>query len=397
MQYFKINEYIEMRLENNNTIIYIAGKRFDQCKSLILKIPIDQITSLNKIESIEEAAKQLDESTIENNQIMQIPPETEFWGHCSNLQVWFEYKYDTKLLHSNLAFPLLKRLTEAGDPLAKKVFKEEITKRLESGNITVANFLMDENLFKEFTTEEMEYLLLNTNLIKSIITKLKKEKYYIEDFAYGFCQHFQRKVPKALEKALLNFIKSCSASELFTFFNYSFEEYIETQNFVKILLIERLNLIEKLKKVKKIDNFILYYINWKPITNVNLRAFENSILELLNNNDIELFEILFAIRVLDYLDVQFFRSNENFFLNKIKKLYEIISSFSKNESDDITVRIINLLFKEGQDIITKFFRELSEELKELFLENLKRFRDSRLKPRKIIALKILNLVKQKNN
>ncbi|MFX1237046.1 MAG: hypothetical protein ACFFAS_03805 [Promethearchaeota archaeon] len=50
-----------------------------------------------------------------------IPPETEFLVHCSNLQAWVEHGYDARLIHSNLAFPLLKRLCEVGDPQAKRM------------------------------------------------------------------------------------------------------------------------------------------------------------------------------------------------------------------------------------------------------------------------------------
>jgi hypothetical protein len=48
-----------------------------------------------------------------------IPPEIRFWAHCSNLETWGENNYDTRLIHSNLAFPLLKKLTEAGDQTKK--------------------------------------------------------------------------------------------------------------------------------------------------------------------------------------------------------------------------------------------------------------------------------------
>lgn len=51
--------------------------------------------------------------------------------------------YDTRLLHSNLSFPLLKRLTEAEDAMAKKVFVEEIAKRLKIGYKPVITFLID--------------------------------------------------------------------------------------------------------------------------------------------------------------------------------------------------------------------------------------------------------------
>lgn len=74
---------------------------------------------------------------------MDITPEEEFWGHCSNLQAWVENNYDTRLLHSNIAFPLLKKLTEAGDPNTNKVFKEEIARRFESGFMPVIE--LDDN------------------------------------------------------------------------------------------------------------------------------------------------------------------------------------------------------------------------------------------------------------
>ena len=127
MNEFKIDDYITLKLEENKTIIYIAGERFRQCKFLLLNIPVDKISSFNKIKSIDEAAEKLDGSLEEDDAYFyDIPPETEFWGHCSNLQVWVEQKYNSRLLHRNLAFPLLKKLTEARDPLAKGVFKEEI-------------------------------------------------------------------------------------------------------------------------------------------------------------------------------------------------------------------------------------------------------------------------------
>ena len=48
---FVINDFITLKLENNETIIYIRNERFDQCKFLLLQIPVDEITSLNEIES----------------------------------------------------------------------------------------------------------------------------------------------------------------------------------------------------------------------------------------------------------------------------------------------------------------------------------------------------------
>jgi len=118
---------------------------FNQCKFLLLEIPVKNITELHDIESIDEAAERLDISLegIDKQEI-DIPPETEFWGHCSNIQVWTENKYDSRLLHRNLAFPLLNALANAGDPIAKHAFKEEIQKRFDSGHPTVIEFLKAE-------------------------------------------------------------------------------------------------------------------------------------------------------------------------------------------------------------------------------------------------------------
>ncbi len=165
---FKVNNYITLRLEENRTIIYVDDKPFMQCKSLLLNIPIEEMSSFDEIESIDEAAEKLDRS-FERNRV-DIPPEVEFWGHCSNIQVWYEYNYDTRLLHSNLAFPLLERLTEAGDSLAKKVFKEEVLKRLEKGGDTVILFLLEKSYLVYFTKEEL------TSIYESNIAKFESSK-----------------------------------------------------------------------------------------------------------------------------------------------------------------------------------------------------------------------------
>ena len=70
-----------------------------------------------------------------------------------NLQTWVEHDYDTRLLHSNLAFPPLKKLTEAGDPAARRAFKCEIAKRYESGYPLVVEFLRMEG-YPDYLSED---------------------------------------------------------------------------------------------------------------------------------------------------------------------------------------------------------------------------------------------------
>ena len=169
MQEFRVNEYITLRLEEDKTTlkfegkkiaIYILGEKFQQCKYLLINIPVDVVSTFDEIQSIDEAAEKLDRTMKRDVYQVNIPPETEFWGHCSNLQVWWENGYDTRLLHRDLAFPLLKKLVEVGDLKAKQVFKEEICKRLESGSKTVIDFLSEEGYLAYIDHEEILFALL---------------------------------------------------------------------------------------------------------------------------------------------------------------------------------------------------------------------------------------------
>ena len=152
-QEFKVNDYITLKLEDRKTNIYIKGILFRTCKFLLLNIPIEEITSFDEIESIDEAAEKLNNILDDNEGSELINPEVEFWGHCSNLQVWAEQNYNTQLLHSNLAFPLLKKLTEAGDPKALNIFKFEILRRFIEGSENTREFLNEQD-FLEYLSEE---------------------------------------------------------------------------------------------------------------------------------------------------------------------------------------------------------------------------------------------------
>ena len=169
MKEFIINQYLSVRLERDETMIYVAGERFIQCKFLLLNIPISQINSFEEIDSIDEATEKIDEYMEDDFREAEIPPEIEFWGHCSNLQVWHEHGYDTRLIHSNLAFPLLKKLTEAGDPLARKVFKAEILKRYKNGTENTINYLTEEGFLEYLTSAEHLDVLLDTDNLIALI------------------------------------------------------------------------------------------------------------------------------------------------------------------------------------------------------------------------------------
>ena len=155
---FEINKYLSLRLEEDITNIYVNGNLFRQCTLLILNIPIDEFEYFDEVESIDEAAEKLGWSEDTQEKFVtykgySLSPEEEFFGHCSNLQVWYEHRYDTRLLHHSLSFWLLRELSFY-DPVAKSVFKEELAKRYGSGCESVVNFLAEEFEIDSYLTHE---------------------------------------------------------------------------------------------------------------------------------------------------------------------------------------------------------------------------------------------------
>jgi len=183
---WKINEYITLKLERNgDTVIYVGGEKFLHCSFILLNIthPEKSGSIIDQIDSVDEAAELLDDVLHENagldepspeikELIQKIDPETKFWAHCSNLQVWVENEYDTRLLHSNLSFPLLKRLTELGDPVAKKVFKEEIMMRFYGGVESVMGYLCEEGYLEYLTKEDMYSVVQDDHQVLHDIEKI---------------------------------------------------------------------------------------------------------------------------------------------------------------------------------------------------------------------------------
>ncbi len=211
MKCFRINNYLTLRLENNKTQIYVLGEKFEQCKSLFINISINEIKSLYEL-SIDEMVEKSDFSS-ESDDLAQISltSESEFWAHCSNLQVWSENNYNTCLLHSNLAFPLLKKLTNVGDSIAKRTFKEEIAKRIENGNLSTIGYLSVENFLTYLNKEEFAAVFntlrrrfnMDKLIEKIIITGVDRDTEFGKSY---FLDKIQKSMPvyfKLLIKRLL--------------------------------------------------------------------------------------------------------------------------------------------------------------------------------------------------
>ena len=157
-QIFRVNKLLSLKLEHGRTNIYVNGKLFMHCKSLLLINP-HEWPGQTVINSIDEATDYNTNNTNVENYELGITPEEEFFGHCSNIQAWVENNYDTSILHTNIAFPLLKKLVDAGDPKAKRVFREEIAKRIMCGYLPVINYLFDEDYLDFLEVEDVKSLI----------------------------------------------------------------------------------------------------------------------------------------------------------------------------------------------------------------------------------------------
>jgi len=175
---FVINNFLKLKLEGGRTIIYVNNRVFRQCMYLLLNINTDRLEEYDEIKSIDEAAVKLDRSMERNHH--KVPPETEFWGHCSNIQAWVDNEYDTRILHRNLAFPLLKALVDAGDLVAKRRFKEEIAIRYATGHPTVIRFLTQNGYLHYLTEDEFESMLIDIDF-PSIDEYTRKITPYLTD------------------------------------------------------------------------------------------------------------------------------------------------------------------------------------------------------------------------
>lgn len=156
---FKINELVDLRLVGNRTYLFVNNKPLIICTFLLINIPKNKVQDYDEIKSIDEAAEILDKS-LETTPpyLFKITPEEEFKAHCSNIQAFFENGLNTNILHSNIAFPLLKELVRQGFKPAQNVFKEEIAIRFNEGTFNSRRFLYLQGYLNYLSEEEKQVL-----------------------------------------------------------------------------------------------------------------------------------------------------------------------------------------------------------------------------------------------
>ncbi len=327
---FYINNFITLKLEDNKSKIYINGILFRQCKHLLLINPQEQ-SNQTQIKSIDEAASLLCHDLDYNLEplTLGITPEEEFWAHCSNIQIWYENDYDTRLIHSNLAFPLLKRLYEAGDVKAIRVFREEIVKRFNSNFLQVKEYLIEENYLDFLNSDEISVALENmedelylygiekfpnylfeARKLKTLIIRVSK----IHDIPEKLCKLDGLKN--------LNLIKCKIRNLPETMHNFkSLEELNLSQNELRSIP-KTIGKINSLKEFKIRGNFLSNLPDtMKDLTKLNT-------LDISENNFSSLPETVFKIKSLKNL----FINN-----NKINKIQKSISCLKNLQALDLNM------------------------------------------------------------
>ncbi|TFF88170.1 MAG: hypothetical protein EU549_03520 [Promethearchaeota archaeon] len=160
---FIVNESLKVRLENGKSVIYINDEPFRTCVSIFIEDPSENFTDYTNYESID-AINFTNPSVLEilENE-SEISSESLFWVHCSNLQVWAENNYDTRLLHSQVSFPILKQLSQGGNLEAREAYKLETIKRFKTCYPWVFHYIVEECI-DDFPKEEIIEIYNSINL-----------------------------------------------------------------------------------------------------------------------------------------------------------------------------------------------------------------------------------------
>ena len=261
---FRINEHLILKLINGQTIIHIDNEPFRQCKYLLLNLTSKDFAKFEHIDSIDEAFEiynRMDKKHEEDHDL--IDPVSEFVGHCSNLQAWYENDYDLRILHSSLSIPLLKKLAFLGDKMAAIRLKESIATRIASKNYNTIIFYLNEKYLKLFSNEELEGMFEDWLDQDIKFTLMEKRRLW-----YPLLKELiERGISKA-QKVIKDEIKYYLKED-----NFDAYRYLLNKDFFKHLTIEDLEEIYEL--VPKKDKVALQRIE-SSILKATLKKRRNS-------------------------------------------------------------------------------------------------------------------------
>ncbi|KKM15527.1 hypothetical protein LCGC14_1695180 [marine sediment metagenome] len=251
---FRINEYITLKLIKGQTEIYIDEKPFHQCKYLLLNLTQKDFNKFDQIDSIDEAFEmynKMDKSHEKDHDL--IDPESEFIGHCSNLQVWYEHDYDLRILHSSLSIPLLKKMAFLGDKKAIIRLKESIATRIMSRNYNTIIFYLNEKYLRLFSNEELE-VMFDEWLEKNVDFAFMEKRRLWYPLLRELIERGINRAQNIIKKEILLYLKED---------NFEAYRYLLNANYFKLLNLEDFeelyDLIPKKDKValRRVETLIL--------------------------------------------------------------------------------------------------------------------------------------------
>ncbi|KKM18064.1 hypothetical protein LCGC14_1669450 [marine sediment metagenome] len=241
---FRINENITLKLIKGQTEIFIDEKPFHQCKYLLLNLTQKDFNKFDRIDSIDEAFEMYNKMDKDHERDHDlIDPESEFIGHCSNLQAWYEHDYDLRILHSSLSIPLLKKMAFLGDRKAIIRLKESIATRIMSRNYNTIIFYLNEKYLRLFSNEELE-VMFDEWLEKNVDFAFMEKRRLWYPLLRELIERGITRAQNIIKKEILLYLKED---------NFEAYRYLLKTNFFKLLNVEDLeelyDLIPKKDKI----------------------------------------------------------------------------------------------------------------------------------------------------
>jgi len=242
---FRVNEHLTLKLVKGQTVILIDEKPFHQCKYLLLNLTSKDFTNFDHIDSIDEAFEiynKMDKNHERDHDL--IDPESEFIGHCSNLQAWYEHDYDLRILHSSLSIPLLKKMAFLGDKKAITRLKESIATRIASRNYNTIIFYLNEKYLRLFSNEELE-VMFEEWLEKNVDFAFMEKRRLWYPLLKELIERGITRAQKIIKKEIILYLKED---------NFEAYRYLLNNDFFKLLNLEDLEeLYELIPKKDMVD------------------------------------------------------------------------------------------------------------------------------------------------
>ena len=145
-----INDLLSVALFKDGKVhACVAGKPVIQCVHVfITAAPDDKIST--EIECIDQAIKMVRNTSEVNDgawtgESTTIDADTALMGHASNIQAWAENDYDSRILVTAVAHPILEALKKAGDITAARKYYSSIAERWVQGNRASRKALIEFN------------------------------------------------------------------------------------------------------------------------------------------------------------------------------------------------------------------------------------------------------------